>query len=281
MSWHQLDLWAYALIAAVWGLYWPVLAGVACLALLERRFPLQAAQPLRPWLFNLGWHALVLVFAVLLSWSAWGALIHALSGALQFNLARIAPPESALDDGLRVALALLLQDFFLYWAHRVQHAVPALWAFHRLHHDERHLSAATGLRAHWLEVPYSQLMVAVPVAWILGLDAASLTVFFLLTGVAVFAHLNLALDLGRLGLVVVGPAYHRVHHAPLRARHDANYATLLPLWDRLFGTFQAPAGERDRAVGLDGEAPTVSLVDAALRPLSIWRRQLAERLRRA
>ena len=49
-------------------------------------------------------------------------------------------------DWLRWALALLLLDLWTYAWHRLNHTVPVLWRFHRLHHSDRQMDATTASR---------------------------------------------------------------------------------------------------------------------------------------
>ena len=69
---------------------------------------------------------------------------------------------------LAIAVVLLAFDFLAYWAHRLQHAVPAFWAVHRMHHDESHLHGATGVRQQWLQLPFVQIATLLPLAWLFG-----------------------------------------------------------------------------------------------------------------
>lgn len=48
-------------------------------------------------------------------------------------------------------------------------------------------------------------------------------------------------DDGRLGFlnkIVLTPSHHRVHHARNPLYMDTNFCNLLPIWDKVFGTFQ-------------------------------------------
>jgi sterol desaturase/sphingolipid hydroxylase (fatty acid hydroxylase superfamily) len=47
------------------------------------------------------------------------------------------------------------------------------------------------------------------------------------------------MPLGRLGLVLVSPAFHRHHHG--RGVGAKNLGGMLSAWDRLFGTAEEPA----------------------------------------
>jgi sterol desaturase/sphingolipid hydroxylase (fatty acid hydroxylase superfamily) len=271
---HALDVWAYKLIVAVWGQFWPVAAAISGLALLERVFPLERKQPVAPWLFNLACYALLLAISTVIAWAGWGLVIAHASAWLQLAPPRLATPEGPLETWVRWTLVLVAFDFFNYWLHRANHALPVLWALHRFHHDERHLSAATSLRAHWLSVPLEQVFVLVPVAWLLGLDALQGPVAFALTVLVAVSHMNCDFGLGRLARVIVGPRYHRVHHDRDRQWHARNFANLMPIWDIAFGTFREPVAGGARLPGLEGVPPTASYFRMLMPPVADWRRLL-------
>lgn len=266
MSWlaAQLDL----IWPLFWSLFWPSLAVICVFALAERRWPLEPAQSWRAWGFNLVWHALFLAVFLLLVNSAWGRFVDLL--ARQGAQPLVPRADSAAGSALRIALAVLAHDFFVYWGHRLMHAAPALWAFHRLHHDEKHLNASTSLRQHWLSIPVHQIVVFLPLAWLFGVEAQPAVLMWALIALGAFHHANLRLSLGPFTPWLVGPQAHRIHHAPPRALHDCNYASLFPVWDRLFGTWHAPRAHEFGATGLDTHPPTASQWQALAMPLPQW-----------
>ena len=69
---------------------------------------------------------------------------------------------------------------------------------------------------------------------------------------AVFLHANVRWTFGPLRNVIATPAFHRWHHASQVEGRDRNFAGLLPLWDRLFGTFYLPEGRGPEIFGVDG-----------------------------
>lgn len=75
----------------------------------------------------------------------------------------------------------------------------------------------------------------------------------LLLPVVLFHHSNVRfprwLDYG-LTLCVVTPAMHRVHHSCWRPETDSNFASILPLWDRIFRTFRLRADAHTVHLGL-------------------------------
>jgi hypothetical protein len=60
-----------------------------------------------------------------------------------------------------------------------------------------------------------------------------------------WVHTELVGRLGPLEWVFNTPSHHRVHHGMNRQYLDKNYAGILIVWDRLFGTFEP---ERERAI---------------------------------
>ncbi len=277
---QQLDARAYQLVVGVWGLYWPLLLLTVLLTAIERLVPLERNQPWRPWFFNLAWYALVLAIGIVLSWTAWGEFVTWLASIYTGQL-RLPAPQGALGELGRFMLVLLVYDFFSYWAHRMQHAVPALWVLHQFHHDERHMNAAAGARAHWLNIVYLQLVVTVPLTWLLGLDSYSVTVYLLIHAVQAFSHMNIRLELGRASSWLVGPQFHRMHHARERTRYDRNFSNLLPLWDRLFGTFEAPVAGDFAPTGINDIPSTDSWGKAFVQPVADWWHMLRHWMGRA
>lgn len=268
---QQAQAWFTALAGAVWSLYWPVLLLLLAATLVERLArPAEPDQPYAPLLFNLGWHACYLAVFVLLSWSAWGSGINAAAGLFGAPLLPLPQAPGLAGELARAVPVLLAFDFLAYWLHRLQHAVPAFWAVHRMHHDEQHVGASTGLRQQWLQLPFVQLAIMLPLSWLFGAAAFNPLVYWVPVAVSVFQHMNLRLQMGRLTPLLMGPQLHRLHHATDPAVYNSNYATVLPLWDRLFGTYRAPQPGQFGPTGIAGTAPTRSIWRALVLPAWDW-----------
>lgn len=153
-------------------------------------------------------------------------------------------------------LDLLLLDLWIYWWHRANHEVPFLWRFHAVHHLDRFLDASSAIRFHFGEVALSALARALLIL-LLGFPLASVLAFeTLVLLAAIFHHSNLRLapPLERaLSWLVVTPSIHWVHHHRVRRDTDSNYATVLSLWDRLFGSRSRSRREPAMAIGVEGE----------------------------
>ena len=155
-------------------------------------------------------------------------------------------PFLTLPPWARLLLALLLLDLWTYSWHRLNHRVPLLWRFHRLHHSDRNMDATTANRFHFVEIMLSSLL-RVPLLALLGAHLDELALYeTLLFTVVQFHHANIGLPerFDRLlRWVIVTPELHKVHHSVVRAEADSNYSSLFSWWDRLFGTWRLlPAG---------------------------------------
>jgi sterol desaturase/sphingolipid hydroxylase (fatty acid hydroxylase superfamily) len=163
----------------------------------------------------------------------------------------------ALGGPVQFVVGFLLLDLFYYVFHRLAHRWRWLWLVHAVHHSDGELDASTGVRFHPLE---SVIEIAFLTALLLALG---LPLWVLLARAIVqnpmdfLQHANLRAPEWverRLGWLLVTPRMHRVHHSPVPAETDSNYGVLLSVWDRLFGTYVPPAGERPARYGLDSLA---------------------------
>jgi sterol desaturase/sphingolipid hydroxylase (fatty acid hydroxylase superfamily) len=157
--------------------------------------------------------------------------------------------------GAGLAFDLLLLDFLIYWWHRANHRAPFLWRFHEVHHLDRFLDVTTAVRFHFGEVILSALARA-GVILLFAIPLTSVLVFeaLVLAGAA-FHHSNLKLPPAferALSWIVVTPAIHWVHHHRIRQDTDSNYATVLSLWDRLFGSRSPTRRTPEMEIGVEG-----------------------------
>lgn len=77
------------------------------------------------------------------------AFFAALSAPLSFLDLKLLTPLPPLAQ---LAIGLVVTDFSMYWLHRAQHHFRFLWAFHSMHHSQEHLTFASYLRFHPVEV---------------------------------------------------------------------------------------------------------------------------------
>lgn len=64
-----------------------------------------------------------------------------------------------------------------------------------------------------------------------------------------------------LGKFILTPSHHRVHHSRNLDYIDKNFCNLLPIWDRLFGTYQSETIGQPPIYGVTRDVNMVSLPD--------------------
>lgn len=147
----------------------------------------------------------------------------------------------------------IVRDFVQWNIHRLLHAHPKLWEFHKVHHSVEQMGFAAHLRYHWMETIVYRFIEYLPLAFF----GFSLTDFFV---VHIFAltighlnHSNINVPLGPLKYIFNNPQMHIWHHAktlPANVK-SVNYGITLSIWDYLFGSAYIPSNGRDIALGFD------------------------------
>ncbi len=185
----------------------------------------------------------------------------------------IALPTRGWGWWVALAVYVLAMDLGEYLFHRAQHAIPALWAMHSLHHSDRAFDALTTARHFWLEPAIKTLTIWLAVGMLFRTPPSVAFVYVLLSFWHYVVHSNTRLHFGRWTWAVNGPAYHRLHHSAAAEHFDVNFASLFPLFDVLSGAYRPPRPGERIVTGLDtGEAPAGVLdvlawpVRARLRP---------------
>ncbi|OKI81674.1 sterol desaturase family protein [Micromonospora sp. CB01531] len=134
-------------------------------------------------------------------------------------------------------LLFFADDLAYYSFHRLHHEVRVFWASHVVHHSSVHFNLSTALRQSW--TPMTSLPFWLPLA-LLGIPP---WMIFLQQSISLlyqfFLHTERINVLPRpIELVFNTPSHHRVHHGANAEYLDRNYAGILIVWDRLFGTFE-------------------------------------------
>jgi sterol desaturase/sphingolipid hydroxylase (fatty acid hydroxylase superfamily) len=195
--------------------------------------PLRLLRPLRPTVTRV--HGALAVSAVTST-----ALTVATTWAAQTSGKRLFA-RSPLDLGtgkVAVAVAILGWDFIYYWNHRLSHESRWLWAVHVAHHSSERYNLSTALRqpvaeGFTLTVPYGLLALAgVRPSLVEHARGVNLIYQF-------WIHTEAIRTLGRVEKLLNSPSHHRVHHGSNRQYLDRNHGSILIIWDRLFGTFEA------------------------------------------
>jgi sterol desaturase/sphingolipid hydroxylase (fatty acid hydroxylase superfamily) len=138
-----------------------------------------------------------------------------------------------------------LEDLTYYWFHRIAHERRFWWASHVNHHSSQHYNLATALRQTWTGGVAGTWLLWLPLS-LIGFPPAMIAIQ---KGISlVYQYWIHTEAIGRMPrwfeAVFNTPSHHRVHHARNARYLDANYAGILIIWDRMFGTF-IPEDERE------------------------------------
>lgn len=182
-----------------------------------------------------------------------------------------APEKLTAASGLAVfaitVILLLAGDFAIFFAHWLQHKVPFLWEFHKIHHSAQVMTPITVYRMH----PVDDLM-----AYFLGGVMGGIVVgtvnylylenpgFLKIFGLNLFTfifyvtfynlrHSHFWLHYGRLGHIFVSPAMHQIHHSEAKRHWDKNMGFVLSIWDKWFGTLYVPVEKEELKLGIGPE----------------------------
>ena len=167
-----------------------------------------------------------------------------------------------------VVVAALVNDFAIYLPHWLQHRIPLLWQFHKVHHSAQVLTPFTAFRFH----PVDDLLNAVCVIGIVGafnglvlwrfpfevvqltlLDVNAVVFLFYLLGVHLrHSHVWLAYP-PAVSQLLISPAMHQIHHSTRVEHYDKNFGLVFSVWDRLFGTLYVPETKLELTFGLGAD----------------------------
>jgi len=146
--------------------------------------------------------------------------------------------------------AFFAEDCAYYWFHRLAHERRWLWASHVTHHSSQHYNLSTALRQPVFSIVSLGFVFWLPLT-LLGFHPAMIAFF---SGVSLvyqfWIHTEVIGSMGPFGWVFNTPSHHRVHHATNPRYLDANYAGILIIWDRMFGTFVPERAEDPPRYGL-------------------------------
>lgn len=182
----------------------------------------------------------------------------------------------------------LVSDFVGFALHYLQHKVPFLWQFHKVHHAGEVMHPLSNFREH----PVDNLLYAVFIQFITGISVGLMLRVFgympsvlQILGVSVLSlmfnlvayhlrHSHIWLRWpGVWSKVFPSPAHHQVHHSRHPDHLDKNFAFRFPIWDVIFGTYVMPEDNRDIEFGIVEDASDLnSCVNLYLVPFrDAWR----------
>lgn len=150
--------------------------------------------------------------------------------------------QFSIPGPLKLIVAFILFDMWMYFWHRINHRVSLFWFFHRVHHTDREMDVTTSNRFHPLEIMLSSL-IRLPVFVLIGMNAGQYALYeIILILVIQIHHSNIALPekVDRFfRLLFVTPNMHRVHHSVEWSETNSNFSSIFSFWDRIWLTFRS------------------------------------------
>lgn len=154
----------------------------------------------------------------------------------------LAPFKFPADAWWSWVVLFFVDDLAYYWFHRISHESRLFWNFHVVHHSSEEYNLSVAVRQSWFSgllhwIFYVPVMLIGFAPWMfVVMHGFNLIYQF-------WIHTKLIRRLGPLEWVLNTPSHHRVHHGVNDAYLDKNYAGVLIIWDRLFGSFVNEAEE--------------------------------------
>lgn len=164
---------------------------------------------------------------------------------------------------LYTVILFVVSDFSRYWLHRAMHALPFLWAFHKVHHSAEVLNPVTFYRIHPVENLLFGLRYSLVVGGITGVFIylfgakvglydilganALLFVFNFIGGNLRHSHIELSYP-PIIERFFISPRQHQLHHSYHFTRY--NYGGYLAIWDTMFKTVKTTAQCKPSPYGL-------------------------------
>lgn len=129
-----------------------------------------------------------------------------------------------------------VDDLAYYWFHRISHESRLFWNFHVVHHSSEYYNLSVAVRQSWFSgtmhwIFYAPVMLLGFAPWMFAVMHGFNLIY------QFWIHTRFVKRMGPLEYVLNTPSHHRVHHGVNNPYLDKNYAGVLIIWDRMFGSF--------------------------------------------
>lgn len=135
-------------------------------------------------------------------------------------------------------LAFFADDLSYYWFHREAHLIRYFWASHKVHHSSEKYNLASALRQTWTgNITFSYVFYL----WMPIVGFHPIVIIIMQQISLLYQYWIHTETIGKMWrpfeYIFNTPSHHRVHHGSDVEYLDCNYAGILIIWDRIFGTF--------------------------------------------
>lgn len=135
-------------------------------------------------------------------------------------------------------LAFFADDFSYYWFHREAHLIRYFWASHKVHHSSEKYNLATAVRQTWTgNITFSYIFYL----WMPIVGFHPIVILVMQQVSLLYQYWIHTETIGKMWrpfeYIFNTPSHHRAHHGSDVKYLDKNYAGIMIIWDRMFGTF--------------------------------------------
>ena len=135
-------------------------------------------------------------------------------------------------------LAFFADDFSYYWFHREAHLIRYFWASHKVHHSSEKYNLATAVRQTWTgNITFSYIFYL----WMPIVGFHPIVILVMQQISLLYQYWIHTETIGKMWqpfeYIFNTPSHHRAHHGSDVKYLDKNYAGIMIIWDRMFGTF--------------------------------------------
>ena len=161
--------------------------------------------------------------------------------------------------------AYVVWEFGHFIYHYLAHKVRLLWCLHSTHHAPEDMNLSVTYAHFFLEGPYADV-IRTTVCILLGVQPELLLIIMFIDGTyGAFIHVgeNMIRNarFGLLEKILLTPSHHRVHHARNPLYMDTNFCNLLPIWDRVFRTYQEEQAKVEIEYGISRPVDSGNFLD--------------------
>jgi sterol desaturase/sphingolipid hydroxylase (fatty acid hydroxylase superfamily) len=153
----------------------------------------------------------------------------------------------------KIVTTVVFLDFMLYVWHLLNHEVPFLWRFHRVHHSDLNMDVSTANRFHIGELAMSAV-IKMGLIFFLGANLFGVALYeILIVATAQFHHSSLKVPSwfeDVYWVLFVPPSMHRIHHSVVIKERNTNYGTIFSIWDRSLGTLLRDIDQESIRIGV-------------------------------
>lgn len=165
-----------------------------------------------------------------------GATFGLATGFIYLYAYEIAPYKFPPEAWWSWVILFFIDDFAYYVFHRASHEMRLFWNFHVVHHSSQQYNLSVAVRQSWFGgilhwVFYAPIMLLGFAPWMFAVMHGFNLIY------QFWIHTKFIKTLGPFELVLNTPSHHRVHHGVNNPYLDKNYAGVLIIWDRIFGSF--------------------------------------------